>query len=123
LAAASPVLAGLPKTDIVDVIVGDVLQASGGINPARQIALGSGLPSSAPAQIIQRPCGIGLQAVLIAAVVRVQQGSLVFMLLKRAAVASKSRPPHLRIPAVAAMPWRQPSQSMALGADAYPGPS
>lgn len=67
IAAAKPVLAGLPPADVADVIVGNVLQAGGGMNPARQIALGAGLPSSVPAQTIQRPCGSGLQSVISAA--------------------------------------------------------
>jgi len=66
IAAAKPVLAGLPLPEVADVIVGNVLQAGGGMNPARQIALGAGLPSSVPAQTIQRPCGSGLQAVVSA---------------------------------------------------------
>jgi acetyl-CoA C-acetyltransferase len=66
IAAAKPVLAGLPPADVADVIVGNVLQAGGGMNPARQIALGAGLPSSVPAQTIQRPCGSGLQSVISA---------------------------------------------------------
>jgi acetyl-CoA C-acetyltransferase len=66
IAAAKPVLAGLPPADVADVIVGNVLQAGGGMNPARQIALGAGLPSSVPAQTIQRPCGSGLQSVITA---------------------------------------------------------
>lgn len=67
IAAARPVLAGLPLAEVADVIVGNVLQAGAGMNPARQIALGAGLPSSVPAQTIQRPCGSGLQAVVSAA--------------------------------------------------------
>ena len=66
IAAAKPVLAGLPAADVADVIVGNVLQAGSGMNPARQIGLGAGLPASVPAQTIQRPCGSGLQAVVSA---------------------------------------------------------
>jgi acetyl-CoA C-acetyltransferase len=66
IAAARPVVAGLPPSDVADVIVGNVLQAGAGMNPARQVALGAGLPSRVPAQTIQRPCGSGLQAVVSA---------------------------------------------------------
>lgn len=67
IAAAKPVLADLPLGDVADVIVGNALQAGGGMNPARQIALGAGLPSAVPAQTINRVCGSGLQAVVAAA--------------------------------------------------------
>jgi acetyl-CoA C-acetyltransferase len=61
---AKPMLADLPKADIADVILGNVLQAGGGMNPARQVAIKSGLPASVPAQTINRVCASGLQAVV-----------------------------------------------------------
>jgi len=60
------VLSGLPAEDIADVIVGNVLQAGNGMNPARQIALKSGLLERITAQTINRVCGSGLQAVVSA---------------------------------------------------------
>jgi acetyl-CoA C-acetyltransferase len=62
--ALQAVLPGLPAEDIADVIVGNVLQAGNGMNPARQIALKAGLPDHVTAQTINRVCGSGLQAVL-----------------------------------------------------------
>ena len=64
--ATKAILAGLPAQDIADVIVGNVLQAGNGMNPARQIALRSGLPDEVTAQTINRVCGSGLQAVVSA---------------------------------------------------------
>lgn len=60
------ILRGLPAEEIADVIVGNVLQAGNGMNPARQIALKSGLPDNVSAQTINRVCGSGLQAVVSA---------------------------------------------------------
>lgn len=64
--AMRAILPGLPVQDIADVIVGNVLQAGNGMNPARQIALKSGLPDHVTAQTINRVCGSGLQAVISA---------------------------------------------------------
>ena len=66
IAATKAILPGLPVEDIADVIVGNVLQAGSGMNPARQIALQSGLPEHVTAQTINRVCGSGLQAVVTA---------------------------------------------------------
>lgn len=53
---------------IVDeVIMGQVLQAGAGQNPARQVALGAGLPVSTAAMTINKVCGSSLKAVMIAA--------------------------------------------------------
>jgi len=67
VAVAKTVIAGLPHEDVSDVIIGNVLQAGGGMNPGRQIAVKSGLPCSVPGQTINRVCGSGLQAVVSAA--------------------------------------------------------
>ncbi len=64
VAAVSPILAGLVLEDIADVIVGNVLQAGQGMNPARQVALKAGLPVKTPGQTVSRVCGSGLQAVV-----------------------------------------------------------
>jgi len=64
VAAVRPILEGLILEDIADVIVGNVLQAGQGMNPARQVALKAGLPLKTPGQTINRVCGSGLQAVV-----------------------------------------------------------
>jgi acetyl-CoA C-acetyltransferase len=66
VAALRPSLAGLNTDDIADVILGNVLQAGQGMNPARQVALRAGLPEKTPGQTINRVCGSGLQAVVSA---------------------------------------------------------
>jgi acetyl-CoA C-acetyltransferase len=50
-----------------EVIMGCVLQAGLGQNPARQAALRAGLPDTISAQTINKVCGSGLQAVMLAA--------------------------------------------------------
>lgn len=60
--------AGLdPASGIVDdFLFGQVLQAGCGQNPARQVALGSGLPVSTPATTINKVCGSSLEAAMLA---------------------------------------------------------
>ncbi|WP_027481770.1 acetyl-CoA C-acetyltransferase [Deinococcus pimensis] len=67
VAATKAILGGVNPDDIADVIVGNVLQAGQGMNPARQVVLGSGLPHDVPGQTVNRVCGSGLQAVVSAA--------------------------------------------------------
>jgi acetyl-CoA C-acetyltransferase len=66
IAAAAPLLSEVQGSDIADVIVGNVLQAGQGMNPARQIALRSGLPQAVPGQTVNRVCGSGMQALVSA---------------------------------------------------------
>ena len=63
---AKEVLVGLNAEDVADVVLGNVLQAGQGMNPARQVALSSGLPISTPGQTINRVCGSGMQSVISA---------------------------------------------------------
>src|SRR5947209_19395602 len=50
-----------------EVIMGNVLQAGVGQNPARQAALGAGLPDTVAAFTVNKVCGSGLKAVMLAA--------------------------------------------------------
>jgi acetyl-CoA C-acetyltransferase len=60
--------AGLPDgTPIDEVLMGQVLQAGAGQAPARQAALRAGLPDSTSATTINRVCGSGLKAIMLAA--------------------------------------------------------
>ncbi len=60
--------AGLPAgAEIDEVYMGQVLQAGAGQAPARQAALAAGLPASTPATTINRVCGSGLKAIMLAA--------------------------------------------------------
>ena len=52
------------KEEIDEVIMGQVLTAGGGQNPARQAAINAGIPYSKPAHIINQVCGSGLRAVI-----------------------------------------------------------
>jgi acetyl-CoA C-acetyltransferase len=58
---------GLGKGEVDEVILGLVLQAGLGMNPARQVAIGAGLPESVPAYTVNKVCGSGLKAVMLAA--------------------------------------------------------
>ncbi len=60
--------AGLPNlAEIDEVIMGNVVSAGLGQAPARQAAIGAGLPSSVGATTINKVCGSGLKAVMLAA--------------------------------------------------------
>ena len=59
--------AGLKKTDVNEVIMGNVLAAGEGQAPARQAALFAGLPESVECMTINKVCGSGLKAVMLAA--------------------------------------------------------
>jgi len=52
------------KEEIDEVIMGQVLTAGVGQNPARQAAVNAGIPISKPAHIINQVCGSGLRAVI-----------------------------------------------------------
>ncbi len=52
------------KDEIDEVIMGQVLTAGGGQNPARQAAINAGIPISKPSHIINQVCGSGLRAVI-----------------------------------------------------------
>ena len=54
----------LGKNDIDEVIMGQVLTAGGGQNPARQAAINAGIDISKPAHIVNQVCGSGLRAVI-----------------------------------------------------------
>lgn len=58
---------GVKPEQIDEVILGQVLTAGTGQNPARQAAIAAGLPDSCPAMTINKVCGSGLKAVHLAA--------------------------------------------------------
>ena len=58
---------GLKPDQISEVILGQVLTAGSGQNPARQASIKAGLPHSVPAMTINKVCGSGLKAVMLAA--------------------------------------------------------
>ena len=59
--------AGLKPEDVQEVIMGNVLAAGEGQAPARQAALFAGLPESVECMTINKVCGSGLKAVMLAA--------------------------------------------------------
>src|SRR5512145_2553739 len=56
----------LPATTVDGVIMGNVLSAGLGQAPARQAALASGIPKGVPCLTINKVCGSGLKAVMLA---------------------------------------------------------
>jgi len=58
--------AGIAPNSVDQVIMGNVLQAGAGQNPARQASLAAGVPQEAPALTINMVCGSGLRAVHLA---------------------------------------------------------
>ncbi len=59
--------AGIEPGAVEDVIMGNVVGAGGGQAPARQAAIRVGIPASVPAMTINKVCGSGLKAVMLAA--------------------------------------------------------
>jgi acetyl-CoA C-acetyltransferase len=59
--------AGVPGDAVDEVLMGQVLQAGVGQAPARQAALRGGLPDATSATTINRVCGSGLKAIMLAA--------------------------------------------------------
>lgn len=59
--------AGINPAEINEAIVGNILSAGLGQNPARQISIKAGIPDTSPAMTINKLCGSGLRAVSMAA--------------------------------------------------------
>jgi len=59
--------AGVPGGAVSEVIMGQVLTAGAGQNPARQTVIKAGLPQGVPGLTINKVCGSGLKAVMLAA--------------------------------------------------------
>ncbi|HEX5000443.1 MAG TPA: acetyl-CoA C-acetyltransferase [Terriglobia bacterium] len=84
--------AGLSPVDIDETIMGNVLAAGLGQNPARQAAMGAGLPAESAAMTINKVCGSGLKAVALAAqAIQTDNASIVVA----GGMESMSRAPYL----------------------------
>jgi len=59
--------AGITPADVEEVIMGNVLQAGLGQNPARQAAIGAGIPPEVGAFTVNKVCGSGLKSVMLGA--------------------------------------------------------
>src|SRR3954462_5531686 len=84
--------AGIDPGAVEDVIIGNVVQAGVGEAPARQAALGAGLPSSASATTINKVCASGLEAINAAALA-IRNGDADVVIA--GGMESMSRSPHL----------------------------
>src|SRR5918998_80645 len=58
---------GIDAEEINQVIVGNILMAGQGMNPARQVGINAGVPNTSPAMTLNRMCASGLQAIVSAA--------------------------------------------------------
>jgi acetyl-CoA C-acetyltransferase len=58
---------GIEPAAVSEVIMGQVLTAGSGQNPARQASIKGGVPDAVPAMTINKVCGSGLKAVMLAA--------------------------------------------------------
>jgi acetyl-CoA C-acetyltransferase len=84
--------ANVPAERVDEVILGNVLQAGLGQNPARQAALQAGLPDTIAALTVNKVCGSGLKAVMLAAqAIKAGDADLVLT----GGIESMSRAPHL----------------------------
>lgn len=84
--------AGVDPARIDEAIVGNVLSSGLGQAPARQVALGAGLPSTSSALTINMVCGSGLRAVMLAsAAIRAGDSELILA----GGMESMSNAPHL----------------------------
>src|SRR5689334_12522184 len=59
--------AGVPAEQVSEIVMGQVLTAGVGQNPARQAAMKAGIPYMVPAMTINKVCGSGLQAAMLGA--------------------------------------------------------
>jgi acetyl-CoA C-acetyltransferase len=59
--------AGVRPDEVDEVILGQVLTAAQGQNPARQASMAAGIPQEIPAWSVQQVCGSGLRSVMVAA--------------------------------------------------------
>src|SRR5438270_12587194 len=84
--------ANAPPDKIEEVILGNVIQAGLGQNPARQAALKAGVPDTIAAYTVNKVCGSGLKAVMLAAqAIRAGDAELIVA----GGMESMSRAPHL----------------------------
>ncbi len=58
---------GLPAAEVGELVMGQVVQAGAGSNPARQVALMAGLPVGVPSFTVNMVCASGMKAVALAA--------------------------------------------------------
>ena len=58
---------GVAPPEVGEVILGQVLQAGAGLNPARQVSLASGIPVAVPAYTVNKVCASSLKAIALAA--------------------------------------------------------
>lgn len=84
--------AGVSAANVAEVLMGNVVGAGVGQNPARQAGLGAGLPPAVGATTVNKVCGSGLKAVMLAAgAIRLGEAAVVVA----GGMESMSRAPYL----------------------------
>ena len=63
----SIIIIGISNEDVQEVFMGNVCSANSGQAPARQAALGAGIPISTPCTTIHKVCASGMKSVMLAA--------------------------------------------------------
>ena len=87
---------GIPSEAVSEVILGQVLTAGHGMNPARQASLGAELPIGTPAWNINQVCGSGLRAVALAVQAVAQGDSEIVIAGGQESMSNSPHVAHLR---------------------------
>ena len=61
------IIIGISNEDVQEVFMGNVCSANAGQAPARQAALGAGIPISTPCTTIHKVCASGMKSIMLAA--------------------------------------------------------
>ena len=83
--------AGVEAGEVSEVVLGQVLTAGAGMNPARQAAIGAGIPDDRTAYLVNQVCGSGLRSIASASqALRAGDGEI----MVAGGMESMSRSPH-----------------------------
>jgi acetyl-CoA C-acetyltransferase len=88
--------AGVKPEEVSEVILGQVLTAAQGQNPARQAAIAAGVPNGSPAWAVNMVCGSGLRAVALGAQAIAQGDSAIVVAGGQESMSQSAHAAHLR---------------------------
>jgi acetyl-CoA C-acetyltransferase len=88
--------ANVAPADVSEVVMGNVLTAAAGMNPARQASLKAGVPKEAPAMTINHVCGSGLKAVALGAMAVATGNSAIVVAGGQESMSQSAHAMHLR---------------------------
>src|SRR3546814_11230668 len=87
--------AGVEPAEVSEVVMGQVLTAGQGQNPARQAAIRAGVPDTAPGYTINHVCGTGVKTVEHAAQTIHTGASAIVVARRQASTSTVPHPPNL----------------------------